>query len=306
MAPISALAILPMLSAASTVGTNNMLSAVTFMQQDISAFVDSNRLPGLRDAADVAIGPSKVCSGRGLFANDALPRWHVAALYPVHGIGVDTPSGEVDLLASVGDMDFFEGIERSEYRVNLPHDGCTHLCVDCNPTKPVVGGWEASFVNDACVCESEQPEDVERYLAQSVAGANCALVPIGPAPLMACVTTRRVEAGEELYASYGPSYWTAGAASAEKRSSEETDSKEQYYGAGRAGRRAYWASRSEQAAVLLDAADAAVLAAARGVRSEHAAELAALNEGFEAALECVTELQLQRAREAQEDEAGGG
>ena len=53
------------------------------------------------------------------------------------------------------------------------------------------------------------PWQVLAYYAASAARKNCVLVPLGPAPLMAYVTTRPVAAEEELLTCYGADYWLA-------------------------------------------------------------------------------------------------
>ena len=45
---------------------------------------------------------------------------------------------------------------------------------------------------------------------RSRARKNCALVPVGPAPLLAYATTRDVSAGDEFLTTYGAEYWAQG------------------------------------------------------------------------------------------------
>ena len=57
------------------------------------------------------------------------------------------------------------------------------------------------------MCADASEAEVVRYCETSRAGKNCVLVPLGPAPLMAYVTTRSVGVGEELLTTYGCEYW---------------------------------------------------------------------------------------------------
>ena len=73
------------------------------------------------------------------------------------------------------------------------------------------------------MCTSREPGDVLEYLQRSIGGASCALLAVG-APLTAVVTTRDVDAGEELFVTYGASYWVGGRP---RNSGEEVEDHEQ-------------------------------------------------------------------------------
>ena len=201
----------------------------------------------------VSINQSTVCDGRGLFAQTSMPMNSLVALYPVHAIGIETDTGEVEMAASAK-PDILELIRDSEYRVTLPHRGFSHMCIDTVPQYVSSLSWSGWAANDAARCEGRSAREVERYLEASVIGANSALVAIGPPPLVGLVTTRDVDAGEELFTSYGPGYWL--------------ESKD-------------WDERGTQLIVELQAARyAAVEAAEVGARRQHAKGLALLDDIF--------------------------
>merc|ERR1712048_895294 len=63
------------------------------------------------------------------------------------------------------------------------------------------------LVNDGATCMAPDEAALITYYETSMARKNCVLVPFGPAPLMAYVTTRDVRDGEELLTTYGCEYW---------------------------------------------------------------------------------------------------
>ena len=101
------------------------------------------------------------------------------------------------------------------------------------------------------------------------------------------MTTRSVAAGEELFASYGPSYWVGGqpvddaaldATPRRLRSCDVLDS-------------SYWGERGGARTIeLLEAASEAVRATEARLREQHASVLDALDAGLEDAIETVAEL----------------
>lgn len=105
--------------------------------------------------------------------------------------------------------------ERQLFSLHAKHTSSeTPIFIDVNPNIERTAGWQGSLVNDGDVCVSSSEDEVVRYYETSRARKNCVLVPIGPSPLMAYVTTRAVNAGEELLTTYGCEYWVSAAAGA--------------------------------------------------------------------------------------------
>ena len=293
-------------------GPGATLAAMSLLQEHSAEFIGAGNLLNLDNK--VVVGPSSVCDGRGLFANAALPARTLVSLYPVHAVGSDDHnSGQADLVASSADMDYFDASDaRCEYRVYLRQStGCINDFIDANPERPIIDGWVAHLVNDACMCEGREPAQVESYLERSVGAASCALVPVGRAPLMACVTTRPVAAGAELFVSYGPSYWVGGRPVAEAVPPSESSEQQRPTGGEqqppprRSGSdvldATYWGDRGGARTVALLERSAAAVQSAEAVRLHLTSELAALDEGLELALGCVRDLQ-RASREVQQDE----
>jgi hypothetical protein len=161
-------------------------------------------LPGMDEPAAVHAAPSAT-HGLGLFASVELPAGALVALYPVDAMGFDDgASGEV---LTCGSREDLAAITSSSHRLYLPHHGCDGVSVDAAPphAKSVTDGWLAHLVNDGAYCaDGADPLD---YIRASMAAENCVLVPLGAAPLVGCVTVRRVAAGTELLSTYGAAFW---------------------------------------------------------------------------------------------------
>lgn len=151
----------------------------------------------------VASAPSAL-HGRGLFANAPIAKGTVITFYPVDALGDAQNALALSRYDSLGQRD---------YKVELFHSllfgWAEDLWIDADPAKELIPGWLGHLLNDASVCASDEPEEVDRYWREVDAKANCDLVPFGDAcPLMCIVTTRDVEAGAELLQPYGHDYWT--------------------------------------------------------------------------------------------------
>jgi hypothetical protein len=81
------------------------------------------------------------------------------------------------------------------------------LFVNVNMDRPDVPTWLGHRVNDGAVVESNTEAGVLDYYEKSRQAKNCVPVPFGPSPVLATVTTCQVKKGDEIFTSYGCSYW---------------------------------------------------------------------------------------------------
>jgi len=186
----------------------------------------------------IHVSPSTIPgAGRGLFATKHIQAGTIVSFYPVHGIGVDLGGPNV-AIASLEEQDQFyfdhpdnnNNEESPNYRQyllgNRPLNGyyfssdsldssnndnqklpLQKLFIDINPQRPLHPGWMSHCLNDGAVVEEYSKQGVVTYYKVSFQQQNCLQIPFGPAPIMATVTTRTVQAGDELFASYGSAYW---------------------------------------------------------------------------------------------------
>lgn len=166
-------------------------------------------------------------AGKGLFATRDLPKYSIVGFYPVHCIGCIFPSPNENaynpnVCQSVQiSEDPCKQIdhENSQYALlssfcNRPLLGVdlqkhfhpeTQLYVDMNPHNSIEPGWYCGYINDGAIVQELGDEE---YYPKSLAKQNVEIVPFGSsAPFFVGVTTKDVRSGDELFFSYGYSYW---------------------------------------------------------------------------------------------------
>ena len=162
-------------------------------------------------------------AGLGLFATKNIKSGTIISFYPAHSLGVDggdqlrfscLPSDEkyfqehpstASSYLHCTDQPLFKRIsvltQLSEDLKDVP------LYLDVNPEREIVGAWVSQMINDGAAVESNSEEGVLDYYQASGKKRNCIHIPWGPSPIMATVTTKKVKKGEELFTTYGGTYW---------------------------------------------------------------------------------------------------
>jgi len=160
----------------------------------------------------VAVEPSKV-HGLGLIAKEPIPAFTIVTFYAVHAVGQQVDREATAAFSSDSDAEYFQsltqgaGYRHEWYHPALRGDPKTDgLFIDANPNKAHVAGWVGHLVNDGALCADATDETLLDYYTQSAELRNCFLVPLCK-PLMGYVTTRTVEADEELLTTYSHRYW---------------------------------------------------------------------------------------------------
>jgi len=186
--------------------------------------MDSDSASSKKRGASVEIQDSSIQgAGLGLFATTSIKAGTVVAYYPVHGLGVDfgddsticlalTEEDETHfanqnvksnyLLFLMGQRPLLKagGLEREDF-------GGGVLFIDANPSRPNLPGWMAHIVNDGATVKTNDEQGILEYYDASRQAKNCVHVPFGPSPMIATVTTRKIKKGQELFTTYGCSYW---------------------------------------------------------------------------------------------------
>jgi len=190
--------------------------------------------------SDIRVGPSSIAgAGSGVFATQNIKSGTLIGFYPVHCIGVERFDTNAVVTGTPEDQEFFffdddddeddddegsneQGNDASG--INRNHNylhylvGSRPLCgwkasldgsalyIDVNPNRQVLDTWISHFINGAIV-ESNSEQGVLDYYGLSRKRKNCVHIPFGPAPILATVTTKNVKKGDELFTTYGGSYW---------------------------------------------------------------------------------------------------
>lgn len=156
-------------------------------------------------------------AGLGLFAARDIEAGSIVSFYPVHTMGCNLFRGGSEWVA-LDDTDQEYSMSTVEHNGpnyalyllgNRPpeaeYDGT--MIVDCNPNRPDIPGWIAHRINDGAIIEENTERGILSYLEKSMQKQNVVISPWGPSPLLAAFTTKDICKGEELFTSYGVSYW---------------------------------------------------------------------------------------------------
>lgn len=156
-------------------------------------------------------------AGQGLFAARDIKAGSIVTLYPAHIMGINFFDGGSEWVAlDTDDQDYFMAASENDapnYSLfllgNRPEEAAFDgtMIVDCNPNRPDRTGWMAHRINDGARILTNDESGVEEYLHKSLGKQNAVIAPWGPSPLLAAFATKDVKEGEEIFISYGVSYW---------------------------------------------------------------------------------------------------
>ena len=156
--------------------------------------------------------PNGKSAGYGLFAKEPIPSGICVTLYPAHAIGKKLGNGRYQM--NVEKDAVFEA--RQEYMLKIPTGD-----IICGYPEQTSNDWFLGHIaNDvadiSCFKKKREYESAVLYSIMAQ-GANMKVEWYRGIPMM--VTTRAIEANEELKWSYGMAYWFAslGFKDAEKR-----------------------------------------------------------------------------------------
>jgi hypothetical protein len=175
-----------------------------------------NPLPLLHNKA-LRVGPSPV-HGRGVFAKKQLPPKVIVTFYPCDAIH-STDTGELCVYRQdpATDISLKEEALLQDYGFWL--SGERDVRIIGNPRRRFHSRLLGHMVNDGATdvlagvkveeleAQEKTVEKVFQYCRESMARQNCEFQLNSNRTVVAIVTTRLVEAGEELFTSYGLIYW---------------------------------------------------------------------------------------------------
>jgi len=186
------------------------------------------KLPRLQ----IRVGPSSIPNaGQGVFATKNIKAGTIIGFYPVHMIGMETyddSDNEMTVTSNADDRHFFENTADDADNNYLQYlVGSRPLCglrasemgatfyIDVNPEKNSAqpdassSSWISHFINDFATVTSNSEDGLVEYYQKSAAQRNCVHTPFGPSPMIVTMTTTKVKKNDELFTTYGGSYWLA-------------------------------------------------------------------------------------------------
>jgi hypothetical protein len=160
----------------------------------------------------------------GLFAKKNIKAGTIVSFYPAHVIGIDYDGMADDRLFVINSLG-----ETNERRQEVDDDqsylhnilgkrlllktdivetlGGQSIFIDVDPSLEDCPTFMSHRINDGASVRANLEHELLEYYRESRKAKNCVHVPFGPSPLLATVTTKKLAKGEELFTTYGCSYW---------------------------------------------------------------------------------------------------
>eukprot|EP00550_Attheya_septentrionalis_P003221 CAMPEP_0198287388 /NCGR_PEP_ID=MMETSP1449-20131203/6227_1 /TAXON_ID=420275 /ORGANISM="Attheya septentrionalis, Strain CCMP2084" /LENGTH=250 /DNA_ID=CAMNT_0043985339 /DNA_START=264 /DNA_END=1016 /DNA_ORIENTATION=- len=165
-------------------------------------------------------------AGLGLFAKEKIKAGTIVSFYPAHTLGINVGESirrvsrdatgqtyeqqEGDDAASASDQAYLLHIlgNRPLMKKYIAQDlGGESIFLDVDMNQKESSGFSSHRINDGATVITNSEDGALAYYQESRRAKNCAHVPFGPSPLLATVTTKKIKKGDELFTTYGCSYW---------------------------------------------------------------------------------------------------
>jgi hypothetical protein len=177
-------------------------------------------------------------AGLGLFSKKKIKAGTIISFYPAHIIGLGfgddikkdmivsfDASGKTHEPVQTADEAYVHNIlgKRPLMKVDISETlGGEIMFIDVDTSQVESPCFVSHRINDAATVLSNSEEGVLAYYQKSHDAKNCVHVPFGPSPLLATVTTKKVNKGDEFLTTYGCSYWLENLLN-DKGEAEETE-----------------------------------------------------------------------------------
>jgi len=173
-------------------------------------------------------------AGLGVFAKEKIKSGTIIAFYPAHTIGIDigesiqkvsideTTGSIKHETENTGDQSYLINVlgSRLLMKADIQQElEAETIFIDVDMSQQEKPGFISHRINDGATVAANSEEGVLEYYQSSRRAKNCVHIPFGPSPLLATVTTNKVKKGDELFTTYGCSYWLEALA----KETEETD-----------------------------------------------------------------------------------
>jgi len=145
-------------------------------------------------------------AGNGLFCSRDIPAGSIVTFYPVHAMGVQFADGDT-FLCGESEEEYID----SEYVLSFLGNQAFQQLFPGSvvffdaKSKVINPAWQAHCINDGSIIRENTGDAILHYYRDGLARQNTVFVPFGPTTV--AVTTKDVEKGQELFTSYGQSYW---------------------------------------------------------------------------------------------------
>jgi uncharacterized protein YifE (UPF0438 family) len=173
----------------------------------VSTFVMLSKQLRPSGLCSVRIGSSAL-HGQGVFAARHIRRGELITTHPCHYITISLGQTSAWFPADVSRRGATEMLTKILYQYSAKVDG-TPFSIACDPNDPVHPAACAQMINDGASLERRDfsYDDLCDYVAESTRKQNCHFVTLAGFAVVA-VASRDIERNEEVFASYGFSWWS--------------------------------------------------------------------------------------------------
>lgn len=186
-------------------------------------------------------------AGLGVFAKEKIKAGTILSFYPAHTLGInigdeyiekvsfDSVTGELKHESTENEDSSSSSSADQSYLIHILGNrplmntaiqqelGGDTIFIDVDLSQQEQPGFVSHRINDGATVTENNEEGILEYYRTSRRFKNCVHVPFGPSPLLATVATKKIKKGDELFTTYGCSYWLDNLLKEGGEAAEETD-----------------------------------------------------------------------------------